>query len=214
MIALLLAAGLSIPYPRPTDLGDIAPLENCAQLYKNSSACDNWELATWLPELGPALGLTKNATVVAFTDGFLFDGRNFDPGRRLDGTGFVYGNAGKTGGTALYDAKHRIAFYYQFCCAWSRAVLAAGIKPPPLAVEGRSLTSVRTQRGLYLGMTTKQALQLYGNASADDDKGVPGIVTRSYRHPMPPPASPTCEQDMTLGFYRDSLIYIGITNAC
>ncbi len=214
MIALLLAAVLSLPYPRPSDLGDIVPVDNCAQLYKDPKACNNWKLATWLPEIGPALGLTKNAATVVFTDGFLFDRRSFDPRNRFDGTSFVDGKAGKPGGEAFYDALHRIAFYYQFCCAWSRAVLAAGVGPPPLTVANRILTSARTQRGLRLGMTTSEALQIYGGSRPEASASIPGVEVRSYRHPMPPPSSPTCEQDMALGFYRDRLIYIGITNAC
>jgi hypothetical protein len=219
MIALLLAAVLSIPYPQPTDLTDLAPPDDCADYLGGS--CKNWKLATWLPELGPPLGIAQHAATVTFTDRFVSDESTpndvplvASQGSPAVGTPFSYGKAGPPHGVAMYDAQHRIAFYGQGCCAWHSDVLAAGVEPPPIPVEARLLTGIRTQRGLYLGMTTQQALRLYGNASVVDANGVPGVVTRSYQHKMPPPASPTCEEAMTLGFYLDRLIYIGITQAC
>jgi len=218
MIALMLATILSIPYVQSPDLGDIAPPSDCAHYL--GVACDNWRLATWLPELGPDLGIADHATPVTFTDGFIFDGhmpsgKSFAgaQGSPTTGTPFTYGKAGPPRGLAIYDSRRRLAFYGQGCCAWHSAVLAAGVKPPPVSVEDRSLARIRTERGLYLGMAMRQALQLYGNAPSVRLENVPGVTILSYSHKMPPPSTP-CEQNMTLGFYHGQLIYIGFTNAC
>jgi hypothetical protein len=216
VIALMLAVVLSIPYPQQPERGDIKPPDDCARYLGH--ACDNWKLAAWLPELNSG----GHSTTVPFTDGFIIDGRlpqgpSFagTQGSPTAGTPFTYGKAGPPRGVALYDAQHRIALYGQGCCSWHSAVLAAGVEPPPLAVEDRSLIAIRTKRGLYLGMTTQQALRLYGNALPETARGVPGVVVRAYRHPILfPPYSMPCQQDMDLGFYRDRLIYIGFTNAC
>jgi hypothetical protein len=216
MIALMLAAALSIPYPQPTNVAMLVPPADCGQYLGGS--CKNWKLATWLPELGPRLGISEHATAVPFVDAFISDASAdaglLEQGSPKAGTPFSYGKAGPPRGVAMYDAEHHVAFYGQGCCAWHSTVLAAGVQAPPISVENRPLTGIRTTRGLYLGMTTQQALAIYGPAPTAPVKDVPGVVTRSYRHAMPPPASPTCEQDMTLGFLGDRLVYIELSNAC
>lgn len=211
MVALLLVTALLIPYPQVPLRGDIVPPDDCPRYL--GQACNNWKLATWLPELEGA----QHPTTVSFVDGFVFDGRRPHglsfvdrQGSPTTGTPFTYGKAGPPRGFALYDARHHIAFYGQGCCSWHSAVLAAGIKPPPVTVENRSLGGIRTARGLYLGMTAEQALRLYGNAKPEALRDVPGVVVRSYHHMIAYP----CEQDVNLGFYRNQLIFIEFYNGC
>ena len=200
MIAFVLAAILSIPYTQPTDLKDIKPFAGCEQ-YHNGD-CKNWKLALWIPQLGPGFGEDRKAKNVPFVDRFVPE--------PIVGTNFSYGTAGPPRGIAIYDAAERVAYYTHGCCAWRSKVLAAGVGAPPLAVMNRGLGHVRTERGLYLGMPTRLATMLYGDAPAKTVTGAAGVTLRSYGHQFPA----QCEQDVDLGFYRDRLIYISITNAC
>jgi hypothetical protein len=161
MIALLLAAALSILYPYATARSDMEPPPDCARLLGQS--CQNWKLATWLPNLPE----NAPASRVAFVDRM--------QGAPGSGTPFTYGKAGPPRGFALYDTTHRIAFYGEGCCSWHSAVLAAGVEPPPLRVENRLLEAIHTARGLYLGMSIDQVRLRYGHARAAFLKDVPGV---------------------------------------
>jgi hypothetical protein len=218
MLALILAAALLIPYPQVPASADMVPPDDCARYFKN--ACDYWKLATWLPGLEAG----AHATGVSSLDGFVFDGHyphdtSFaeTQGSPISGTRFTYGKAGPPKGVAIYDARDHIAFYGLGCCSWHAAVLAAGVAPPPLPIMERPLSGVHTARGLSLGMTMQQAVHIYGHATPDQVKGVPGVSVLSYHHAIPPRPPSTymeCVQYATLGFYRDRLIYIGFYNGC
>ncbi len=65
----------------------------------------------------------------------------------LEATALVYGDTEPIKGHVLYDSAHKIVLYQEGCCAWSNAVLAAGVGAPPSSVHGGDLGSVRTQRG-------------------------------------------------------------------
>jgi hypothetical protein len=92
-------------------------------------------------------------------------------------------------------------------------VLAEGAAPPPVAVVDAPLSSVRTIRGLALGLTMAQVRRLYGPAAASQVRGIADITVLSYRHVILEPCE-QCEQDVDVAFSHDRAVYIAIYDGC
>lgn len=209
MVLAIVLSVLHIAYPVIGSARTMAPPSPCSRYF---SYCSNWPIATWLP----ALERAHHTRAVSFLGGFVYEGRMPHPGSfaetqgaPMDGTPFVYGNAGPPKGTALYDPTHCIAFYGQGCCAWHEAVLAAGALAPPRAVRPARLDRLRTAHGLHLGMSLAAVMRIYGT-ERPRPSSVRDVSMIAYRHII----KNTCEQDDTFGFYRGALIYIEFGDAC
>ena len=203
-----------INYDRIADV-PFRPPSDCAQYYR--SACANWRLGPWLPTLGDTFEPWRKgeAKETAFEDGFVYEGRTqhyrtstfYDP---ADGTGFTYGMAGPPKGAAVYDYEHHLAFYSQGCCDWRAFVEAQGVRPPPLRVVDRNLTSLRTRRGIALGQSIAQVEAVYGPNRLRPLPGHADIRMLYYHHPF----DRSCGQVQNFGFRNGVLIYIELTEAC
>lgn len=213
MLLAIILAFLTIAYPVPSqaDFQAMRPPDDCAKFF---SYCKNWPLAAWLPSLPNTPAKPKK---VGFVDSFIFNGmkphsRGFAEmqGAPRGGTPFVYGKAGPPRGEVFYDARHHIAFYGEGCCAWHATVLAAGVGSPPLPVADADLEAVQTVHGLHLGMSVYAAMRVYPHATLVPVPVIAGMSAVAYRHQI----AKTCEQDETLGFVADALVFIQIYNAC
>jgi hypothetical protein len=196
-IALIFAAAISIAYPRSTPSARFQPPADCAR-YIHNGACANWKLGPWLP----ALEASGPSAATNVRDDFERNWRT--------GTPFTYGLAGPPSGSASYDRRNRIAFYYVGCCSWGSTVLAEGVGAPPVPVVDATLSVVQTTRGLRLGLTMARVQQLYGPATPSPARGVSGLTVLSYRHVIRQP----CEQDVDVAFLHDRAVYIGINWGC
>lgn len=212
----MLIATLFLPYSHPSSR-EVMPPDNCSRYY--GKMCANWRLATWLPSMGEPLQLPRGVepAIVSFSDEFVYhDVAPKKPawtppeGGPKTGTEFVYGNAGPPKGIALYDTADHIAFYVQGCCAWHGTVLAAMVPPPPLPVQHAPLRDVKTVHGLALGETRTQVERLYGRGTPFAVPNMPGVTVLAYKHVIKSP----CEQDQSIGFLHDRVVYIELTNGC
>lgn len=129
------------------------------------------------------------------------------------GTAFVHGSAGPPHGTAVYDRRHRIAFYGEGCCSYFTTVLVAGVSPPPVALANRDLVNVRTDMGIGLGDSSAAVMRVYGPAALRSVGGRPSIRVLSYENAKLPKGMP-CVQRQTFGFRNDRLLSIELYNGC
>jgi hypothetical protein len=131
-------------------------------------------------------------------------------------TAFAHGDTEPIKGRVLYDPSHKIVLYQEGCCAWRSAVLASGIAPPPRGVQSADLSTVRTQRGLTLGMTQAQIAGVYGKTAPHSVRGVAGVTMLSYTtmHGNPSSAANACGQFQNFAFRGGKLFYIELLAGC
>jgi hypothetical protein len=133
----------------------------------------------------------------------------------LNGTWFVYGNAGPTKGSVVYDPVHHIAYYGEGCCAWHHVVIAANVQKPPKSVATRALTGLKTKRGIALGDPPSRIRSKYGAAPLLPIAGRTNEATLAYiRVIQPPKPFSPCEEANTFLFERGRLVAMDFTNAC
>jgi hypothetical protein len=133
----------------------------------------------------------------------------------VNGTFFVYGTAGPPRGHLVYDSVHRIAFYDEGCCSWHHVVVVANVDAPPKRVATRTLTGLRTRRGIALGDAPSRIRTTYGPAPLRAVLGRSDEATLAYTRPITFPGvySP-CDGDTTFLFERGRLIAMDFTDAC
>jgi hypothetical protein len=197
-----------------------------------SGAGTNATLAAWLPRIGHGFepsnrgeaawsrkydfflcGKTPVAQETPFAN-FAYAGRGCP--LLENGTSFVYGATEPTKGRVVYDSAHRIALYQEGCCAWRNTVLAAGVGAPPTPVQNADLGSVRTDRGVTLGMGEEQVIAIYGRAAAHAVKGAASVAMLSYTtmHGNPSSAANACGQFQNFAFRNKKLFYIELLAGC
>lgn len=181
------------------------------------SACSE-PMGRWLPQIPNARELRVAPTTVA--------DEIVDPAGRgelefmeqrgvYQGTLFVYGKAGPPKGHAVYDPLHRIAYYDEGCCSWHHVVIASNVLPPPKKIATRSLTRLKTKRGVELGVEATLIRSIYGPATQRVVAKAPDQSTLSYTRAInhPAPYSP-CEARTTFLFARNRLIGMDFTYSC
>lgn len=95
-------------------------------------------------------------------------------------THFLYGDSGVHGVDVVYDPVHRIALYYQGCCAWQETVLASVAARPPRDVISADLGTRRTPRGIALGVAPSAVRRAYGPATMHRSTMNPALHVLSY----------------------------------
>jgi hypothetical protein len=139
---------------------------------------------------------------------------SFGQGGPIFGTSFVYGNAGPTMGTAVYDRVHRIVYYAEGCCAWHHVVVASNVGPPPKLLVMRSLLKLRSSLGIKLGDPPSRIRATYGPAPFHS---VPGSSTEQllrYVRPLAVRRDPTCDDMTTFLFNRGRLTGMDFRREC
>lgn len=116
-------------------------------------------------------------------------------------------------GVVFYDAAHRIVFFWKGCCSVASYVLASGVAPPPKPMLAANLGSVRTRRGVSLGMSLSAVTTIYGRNSARPLPGAPGAVALWYASgKIAPPTA--CSQNQIFAFKNGRLYYIELLMGC
>jgi len=209
------AAALSAPTPQPPDRAIEA---NCRQFFPHG--CSE-AMGRWLPNFGYSPAWRYGATRVDRRDRFTDQDQR--PSTLLgndgphDGTFFVYGSAGPPKGYAVYDLRHRIAFFEEGCCSWRDVVAAADIPPPPMHVASRDLRRLSTIRGIRLGQSVADVVEVYGEAHLLAVPGRPDVRLLAYTMPGTKSArgfTTSCDQDQHFFFRRGRLVLISLGNAC
>jgi hypothetical protein len=95
-------------------------------------------------------------------------------------TFFLYGDAGPPRVGLVYDPVHRVALYYQGCCAWQETVLASVATRPPGEVISADLGTRRTPRGIALGVAPSAVRRAYGPAAMHRSTMKPALRVLSY----------------------------------
>ncbi|HTV73217.1 MAG TPA: hypothetical protein VME66_05910, partial [Candidatus Acidoferrales bacterium] len=134
------------------------------------------------------------------------------------GSAYEHGPAGPERGQALYDYGHQILLFSRGCCSVESFVVAAGIGSPPMPVARADLAGISTHRGLRLGMTQKQVVQIYGPARAEPVPAHPGLVAIAYGAKAPG-HTVKCggqlgDQYFLFAFRDDALTYMEIDTGC
>ena len=174
-------------------------------------------MGRWLPEFGDSETWWDVATRVDRRDEFVYN-REGPGGGPADGTRFVHGSAGPSGGQAVYDRVHAIAFYEQGCCSWNDVVAAAGVPAPPKDVPARNLLGLSTVRGVRLWLTEAEVMKIYGRATLEPVAGHPGVSVLPYTT-WPPRKSiasvhSPCGQFENFFFRANRVILIQLGNGC
>jgi hypothetical protein len=190
----------------------------CAQYFHQ--ACSE-ALGEWLPGFAFSSVFRGDAKHITHTDGFVYAGKNAPSPDLLalrgpdDGTFFVYGDAGPPKGDVVYDYAHHIAFYDQGCCSWFESV-AGYASPPPKRIVDRDLSTLRTERGIRLGMSPADVEAVYGANTLRALPKTPGISVLAYTAvlKMPSTIRAACEQDDNFYFRDSRLVLIQVGNAC
>lgn len=202
---------------------------HCIRFY--DGACSE-ALGAWLPSSGYGYVADQwrhgRATRIQQRDGFMYE--NEKPASPMylgfqgpdDGTFFVYGMAGPPRGHVVYDPVHHIAFYKQGCCSWDEVVAASHVAPPPKTVVARDLSTLRTVRGIYLGMHPSAVTRTYGASSLLTVSGHADVRMLAYTTWKPAKDVTgvgigfpgTCGQFENFYFRGDRLILIQFGNGC
>jgi hypothetical protein len=203
------------PVPTPSDRAVEA---QCHPYFHD--ACSE-AMGRWLPMFGYSATWWDQATRIYVRDRFTYENQPmslnaFQPGPE-DGTLFVYGSAGPPKGRAVYDPRHRLAFYQQGCCSWSDVVAAADVSAPPKRVVTRDLTGLVTVRGIRLGQTEAAVMKIYGKSKLLPVPRNPGVSVLAYTTWRPRKevrTSPPCGQFQNFFFRRGRLILIQLGDGC
>lgn len=187
----------------------------CLPFYKG--ACSE-ALGAWLPRFarigtGPAAAPTTVVDTIVDPGGFDHPG-SFGQGGPIFGTFFVYGKAGPTKGTAVYDPAHRIVYYAEGCCTWHHVVVASEVGPPPKPLAARSLSKLRSSLGIKLGDPPSRIRVTYGPASFHSVSGSSTEQVLRYVHPLDVRRDPTCDDMTTFLFDRGRLIGMDFRREC
>jgi len=188
---------------------------HCRPYY--GSACSD-AVGLWLPQFAQ-VGAGPAAAPTTVVDRIVDPASRGDAGflgrqGPVDGTFFVYGNAGPPKGNVVYDRVHRIVFYDEGCCAWHHVVLASNVGPPPKPLASRSLLKLRTALGIKLGDLPSRIRATYGPAPSHAVSGRPNEQLLRYVRPLDAKRAPTCEATTTFLFDRGRLIGIDLEHAC
>lgn len=132
------------------------------------------------------------------------------------GSAFASGGPEPQRGRAVYDSAHKLVLYQEGCCAWKNAVLASGIAPPPISVRAADLRTVRTMRGITLGMTQARVIAIYGRATPHPVAGEPSLSMLSYTtmHGNPASNENACGQFQNFAFRNGKLAYLELLAGC
>lgn len=134
-----------------------------------------------------------------------------------NGTPFEFGPAGPTTGRVVYDRARRIVLFEKGCCALRGVALSTNVAPPPKPVSNANLATVRTARGVTLGMTQAQVKAIYGAAHPYGSKSLPGVTTLSYTTMTKKPTESggdACGQFQSFSFRDNRLISIELLAGC
>ena len=209
-MSLIIAMLLLVTKPSPLPTNPAV----CVQYFH--AACSQ-ALGEWLPGIFYA-AFWDHAAVIVRRDAFRYEGESPQPSALvrgkppLDGTFFSYGDAGPPKGRVVYDYAHRIAFYNQHCCSWGE-VVAALASPPPKRVVDRDLSTLRTIRGIRLGMSPSQVQAIYGRATRVAVPGHPGTVALAYTT-VPRRSKSQCGEFQNFYFHHGRLVMIQIADGC
>ena len=129
------------------------------------------------------------------------------------GTSFVYGEAGPSRGSVVYDSVHRLAFFSKGCCSYNTVVLASGVSAPPVPVTEHDLTGARLVSGVALGASVSQVLAMHGTTSLEHLPTAPGMGFLMYENTSPPKGG-GCVQRQIFGFVAGRLSVIELYNGC
>jgi hypothetical protein len=131
-------------------------------------------------------------------------------------TAFVYGTAGPSKGSILYDRSSGIVLFNTGCCAWRGYVLATGTGAPPQSVAQASLKDVRTARGVKLGMTPPEVVAIYGHALVRVGASHPGLAELYYTtmRGTPKNSPDACGQFQSFFFKRGRLVEVDLLSGC
>ena len=195
---------------------------DCRKYY--GKACSE-AIGEWLPTFRfNDAAYWDRATHVKERDGFIYEHEKPLVPDALgfqgpdDGTFFVYGTAGPPKGHAVYDYNHHIAFYEQGCCSGQEVVAASGVPAPPKRLVARDLSSLRTVRGIHLGVSVTDVIRIYGRAKALPIPSHPGVSLLAYTTWPPRNRVKTvqlpCGQFENFWFRGGRLILIQLENGC
>jgi len=189
---------------------------HCRPYY--GSACSD-AVGLWLPQFAQ-VGAGPAAAPTTVVDRIVDPASRGDAGflgrqGPVDGTFFVYGNAGPPKGNVVYDRVHRIVFYDEGCCAWHHVALVSGVSAPPKTIATRPLAGIRSTRGIRLGDPSAKVLAIFGAATPRSVPGVANEKTLTFERDIinSKPSTP-CEETMTFLFARDRLTAMDYGVAC
>jgi hypothetical protein len=170
-----------------------APTNNCAQYFHDwcIGAVDDW-----LPSFADSSDFWDSAAHVALSDSF--------PNALLRAH-------------ILYDPQHRVVLYVTGCCGWSQLVVAYA-SPPPATVMNGNFASLRTSRGIQLGMSRADVIRIYGDTKPQSVPHHPDVRVLAYTT-LPPrnsfsKAHRVCGQFDNFYFRDDRLILIQLGSGC
>ena len=198
MLGLLLTVALVGPLPTNNPI--------CTQYFR--TACSE-AVGQWLPQYATPDTFWDGATHIAQRDSFARSTNN--------GTLAVFTiNLQKAHVT--YDTAHRIVFYETGCCSWDEVVLAYQSTLPPKPLANSDLATLKTARGVQLGMTSAAVTGIYGAAKAQFVKGHGRVSVLAYTT-WPPrnklsKTHSECGQFENFYFQYGRLIQIQLGNGC
>ncbi len=196
MLGLLLAAALATPTNPPI----------CVQYFPRT--CSQ-AVGEWLPQFATPDTYWDGAAHITQRDSF--------PLSTNTGTLAVFTiNLQKA--HAIYDTVHRIVFYETGCCSWDEIVLAYESTLPPKSLVNRDLSTLKTTRGVRLGMTSAAVVGIYGVAKPQFVKGHGRVSVLAYttwppRNQLSKTRS-ECGQFQNFYFRNNRLVQIQLGNGC
>ncbi len=198
MLGLLLAAVLASPLPTNPPI--------CVQYFHD--ACSE-ATGQWLPQFATPDTFWDDATHITQRDSFTLSTNS--------GTPVVFTiNLQKA--RVTYDRAHRIVFYETGCCSWEEIVLAYQSTLAPKSLMNRDLSTLKTARGVRLGMTPGAVIGIYGAAKPQFVKGHGRVSVLAYTT-WPPrnklsKTHSECGQFQNFYFRNDRLVEIQLGNGC
>lgn len=198
MLALLLAATLTSPFPTNNPI--------CTQYFP--STCSE-AVGEWLPQYATPDTFWDGATHITQRDGFAMSTNS--------GTLVVF-TIDLQRAHVTYDTARRIVFYETGCCSWDEIVLAYQSTLPPKPLVNRDLSTLKTTRGVQLGMTSAAVIGIYGAAKLQFVKGHGRVSVLAYTT-WPPrnklsKTHSECGQFQNFYFRENRLILIQLGNGC
>jgi hypothetical protein len=151
---------------------------------------------------------TTNRTIVR--DAFVgYAGPSSANGGPADGAAYSFA-IGKDTWHVVYDPVHRLAYYGEGCCSYHREVLLRVRTAAPRGVPRRDLSTMRTERGIRLGMTVAQVERREGPAPRTMGPTGNGRTALAYWSRV----GTQCSLERTFVFARDRLQAIHVIEGC
>ena len=130
-------------------------------------------------------------------------------GGPADGAAYYF-LVGKDTWHVVYDPVHRMAYYGEGCCSYHREVLVRVHTTAPRSVPRRDLSTMRTARGMRLGMTVAQVERREGPAPRTMGPTGKGRTALAYWSRV----GKQCSQERTFVFVHDRLQAIHVVEGC